>query len=190
MDDEKVSDLSKIKISSLWDSLKRFDNYIYSTNFKCGLLATFNSALFGAVLLKSGELINATSGFAKLITQISLIAIGLTSLVSMLWVLKSIWPNLTSNSTGKNSRQPSIFFFASIATNYTAESYAEQVKSKSYSDLELDLAIQVHEVAVITLDKIRKISVASRIAAFNLILLSILLLTFAINTYGIKICQG
>lgn len=190
MDNEKITDLYKIKIGCLWDSLKRFDNYIYSVNFKCGLLATFNSALFGAVILKSGEIINVASGTTRVIIQIELVAIAITSLISTFWVLKSIWPNLTSGSLDGAPKQPSLFFFASIATKYTAETYAERFNAVTFKELEIDLATQVHEVATITLDKMKKISTASKVAACNLFLLMLLLATFFTSTYGVQLCQG
>ncbi|MCE5364451.1 Pycsar system effector family protein [Pseudomonas anguilliseptica] len=189
MEEYKPSDYQKIKISALWDSLKRFDGYISTVNFKSGLLATFNSAIFAGVILKSNEIISAVNGFYKFFLLINLMAVGLASLLSIYWVVKSIWPNLSSSSTAGRG-DPSVFFFDSVAENFTAEKYIEKIKDITFQELESDLSRQVHEVAVITSDKIKKISVASRIAVVNLALLSLLMLVFIYAVSGLKICHG
>lgn len=190
MGEYKPTDYEKIKISALWDSLKRFDGYISTVNFKSGLLATFNSAIFVGVILKSSEILTAVNGAVKVVLLCGLIAISLISLLSIFWVIKSIWPNLSSSSLGSVSKEHSILFFASIAKNYNAQEYIDKIKGINFQDFESDLSRQVHEVAVVTSEKMKKISVASRIAVVNLMLLGFLAFVFIYEVSGIKICQG
>ncbi|MEQ9727947.1 Pycsar system effector family protein [Pseudomonas sp. WHRI 8822A] len=190
MEEYKPTDYEKIKISALWDSLKRFDGYISTVNFKSGLLATFNSAIFAGVILKSSEILASVNGGVKILLLCGLVAISLISLLSIFWVIKSIWPNLSSSSSDSVNKEHSVLFFASIAKNYKAQEYIDKIKYISFQDFESDLSRQVHEVAVITSDKMRKISIASRIAVVNLVLLGFLAFVFIYEISGIKICQG
>ncbi|PWB37064.1 MULTISPECIES: Pycsar system effector family protein [Pseudomonas] len=186
----KVSDEQKLRMSSLWDSLKRFDAYIGTVNFKSGLLTTLNAAIFGGVVLKADSFIQKESHYLYLLIFI-LTIITLLSLLSIYYVIKSIWPNLTSASTGPGETEPhSIFFFGSIAKNFTASEFANSVKIKSADELERDLSIQVHEVAVITDLKFKIISKAANLTKWNLVALLAFGLIQTLEVAGYYICHG
>jgi len=186
--DEKPSDYDKIRVSALWDSLKRFDGYIVTVNFKSGLLATFNSAVFAGVVLKASEVLASASYPVSVVLFCNLLAISVFALLSMVWVVRSIWPNLSSKSIGGGER--SILFFASVAKNFTVEEYIDKVRGISFESFEADLCRQVHEVAVVTSDKMRRISLASKLASINLLLLGFLVLVLLLNALGFSICHG
>lgn len=179
--DVKVMDDQKIRISGLWDTLKRYDSYISTVNFKSGLIASFNTAVFAGVILKTEE-ITKLSVKLHSATALLLSLISLLSILSIFWVIRSIWPNLKSASLGNSkNQQPSLFFFASVSKNFTAENYAETLRTSTVDALEKDLAIQVHEVASLTLIKFRRIARAGWMTILNLICLIILGLALTID---------
>lgn len=183
--EEKINDDQKIRISGHWDSLKRFDIYIGSVNFKCGLITTLNAAVFGGVILKSKEIITIDETVSKPIATLIFLIIILSAL-SIIWVIRSIWPNLKSLST--SSGAPSLYFFGSISKNFSAQSFADKSHSTSIDEIERDLAIQVHEVASITSLKMRHISTASLITIANLISLLILGILVTLKSLGADLC--
>ena len=165
-----LSDEQKLKITCLSDALKRYDSYIGTTNFKSGLLITFNAAIFGGLILKAGDLIKP--GYLKVWIILALIIISVLSLLSIAAVINTIWPNLKSASNAarseKTNEPPSILFFKSVADNFDATTYADRISSINYLELERDLAIQVHEVATVTLDKHVKIATAAKHTRLNI----------------------
>lgn len=185
MESNKVDDNQKLRISSHWDSLKRFDSYITAVNFKCGLIITLNAAVFGGVILKLKELASEPT---PLLYPIYIIAgfVFLLSLLSIYMVIRTITPRLKSEST--SSGVPSLFFFGSISKNFTSDQYSEASSSSSADQIEKDLAVQVHEVATITSLKMKTISYASGLTSLNLIALFVLALTLIADKLGMSIC--
>ena len=186
----KVSDEQKLRISSMWDSLKRFDAYIGTVNFKSGLLTTLNAAIFGGVVLKADSFIQKDSHYQVFLIAI-LAIIALLSLLSIYHVIKSIWPNLTSASTDAKSFQaPSIFFFSSVSKNFTAAQFVDVVQQKKADDLERDLIVQVHEVAVITDLKFKTIARSAKLTVWNLVVLLGFGFVQMLDATGYRLCHG
>ncbi len=187
----KVSDEQKLRISGLWDSLKRYDTYIGTVNFKSGLLTTLNAAIFGGVVLKSDALITKESLYREALT-INMVLIAILSLFSIYWVIKSIWPDLTSASTSpaKKISDPSLYFFGSVSRNFSAESYADALRDSTVDKIERDLAIQVHEVAVVTSLKFKTISIASLFTKINIVALLAFGVIQVLQSSGYVICRG
>ncbi|ABA77430.1 DUF5706 domain-containing protein [Pseudomonas fluorescens] len=186
----KVSDEQKLRISSMWDSLKRFDTYIGTVNFKSGLLTTLNAAIFGGVVLKADSFIQKGSYYQVLLIAI-LAVVAILSLLSIYYVIKSIWPNLTSASTGtRPSQSPSVFFFSSVSRNFTAAQFVDTVQQKKADELERDLIVQVHEVAVITDLKFKVIARAAILTVWNLVFLLGFGFVQILEATGYHLCQG
>lgn len=187
-DSKKIDDLQKIRIAAYWDSLKRFDSYITATNFKCGLITTFNAAVFGGVILKIKELPPESS---QLVYPIYLIAtiIFILSILSIYNVVITITPRLKGSSNHASAQSPSLFFFSSISEKFTPDSYFEKLTSTSIEKIERDLASQVHEVATITSKKMKTISRASTLTSANLFFLFLLALMLIIDKLGLSICS-
>lgn len=175
--DQNVTDFQKIKISGLWDSLKRYDGYITAVNFKSGLITTFNTALIAGVIVKADD-IYKSNGCCQLAISIILILISLVSIASVIWVAISIFPSLSKFT----STYRSLFYFGSVAT-FTALDYAESVKKCTVEDYEKDLAMQVQELGRILDKKFKTLKVAIRITMVNLFLLSVLSILVMIGTY-------
>ncbi|MCQ9186298.1 hypothetical protein KMT30_46155 [Streptomyces sp. IBSBF 2953] len=183
-----MSDEEKTRISSLWETLKRYDVYIGSVNFKSGLLASFNVAVFGGVLLKV-ETVNLSYALYKWIALALLVTIFISTSVALYWVIKSIWPNLTSSSNA-NPIDPSMIFFGSVANNFSAESFKTTMANRTSKEIERDVCVQIHEVATITQLKFKLIAKSSFFSKITIISLLGLAITIALNHFGVIVCQG
>ena len=183
-----MNDEEKTRISSLWETLKRYDVYIGSVNFKSGLLTSFNVALLGGILLKI-ETINISYVPYKWIALAFLITIFASTSTALYWVIKSIWPNLTSASNAK-SIEPSMIFFGSVASNFSAETFKSTMAGRTSKEIERDLCVQIHEVASITQLKFKLIAKSSLFSKATIISLLGLAITVSLNHFGIILCQG
>ncbi|UUW72353.1 Pycsar system effector family protein [Pseudomonas oryzihabitans] len=178
-------DEQKIRISGMWDCLKRFDGYISAVNVRCGLIASFSVAVFGGVLLKADQLMHG-GGTVELLITLFLAATALAALLSIYFVVKTIWPDLRTNVQGKN--KPSIFFFGSIADNFTPDTYADALSGISADEFQRDLAIQVHEVATVTKEKFRLVSRAKTCVNIMVFFLICTVVLVVFNSLGVRLC--
>jgi hypothetical protein len=186
--DSSMNDEEKIRISSLWETLKRYDTYIGTINFKGGLLASFNVAVFGGILLKLDTL-NISNPIYKWTTLAFLVITFTSTSIALYWVIKSIWPNLTSASN-ESPRAPSMIFFGSVANNFSTESFKSLMATRTSKEIETDLCIQIHEMAIITQLKFKLISNSSFFSKITIISLLGLAITFSLNHFGVLLCQG
>lgn len=175
---ESVNDFQKIKISGLWDSLKRYDGYIATVNFKSGLITTFNTALIAGVILKSDEIYKSSNCYSLAIFII-LICINLLSIANIILVSISIFPRFSKF----NSTYNSLFYFGSVA-EFTALAYVDSIKSCTIENYEKDLAMQVQELGSILEKKFKTLRTALRITAVNLFLLSALSIFMLLGAYN------
>lgn len=183
-----MNDEEKTRVSSLWETLKRYDVYIGSVNFKSGLLTSFNIAVFGGILLKI-ETLNISYAPYKWISLALLITIFASTSIALYWVIKSIWPNLTSASNAKTV-EPSMIFFGSVANNFSAETFKSTMANRTSKEIERDLCVQIHEVASITQLKFKLIAKSSFFSKLTIISLLGLAITTSLNHFGIILCQG
>ncbi|ARW82911.1 Pycsar system effector family protein [Aeromonas salmonicida] len=179
VDDLKVNDAQKVIVSGMWDTLKRYDAYISTVNFKCGLLTSFNAAIVFGILSKFDSIIKNQHDF-KILTVVSCIASLFLCIASLSYVFKSIWPNLSSGSTLVGT-EPSVIFFGSVSTKFNAKSYSEKMASISYHEYIKDLSIQVHEMAVITSIKMSSIEKAGKLSKYNLYPITLIMLGWIFN---------
>ena len=183
-----MSDEEKTRISSLWETLKRYDVYIGSVNFKSGLLASFNVAVFGGVLLKI-ETVNLSYALYKWIALALLVIIFISTSIALYWVIKSIWPNLNSASNA-SQQELSMIFFGSVANNFSVEKFSSTMAKRTSKEIERDLCVQIHEVATITHLKFKLIAKSSLFSKITIISLLGLAITVALNHFGVMLCQG
>lgn len=181
----EVQDDQKIRISGMWDTLKRYDGYIATVNFRCGLIASFSAAVFGGVLLKADALLGLSDS-RNYILAFMLAILAICALLSIYWVVRTIWPDLSTNASGGN--KPSMLFFGSVAQSFTASEYAAAACIRTVDDLETDLAIQVHEVAQITLKKFELVSKAAKCVKWSLTVMGIIMIIVLLDSLGITLC--
>ncbi|WP_166839232.1 Pycsar system effector family protein [Rheinheimera pleomorphica] len=181
-----IDDKNKIIISGLWDTLKRYDSYIATVNFKSGLITSLNIAIFGAVILKAKDIIDQHPD-TKVAIAIALFLISALSAISIIWVIKSISPKLTAKKLTQTS-EDSIFFFGSVSKNLTPEHYTIKVNNYSPEKFQNDLANQVYEVANILQLKFNLIKVASNITKLNLLIMIALSACLFFSNIGAEPC--
>jgi len=180
-----ISDDQKIRISGMWDTLKRYDGYISTVNFRCGLIASFSAAVFGGVLLKADAILKSGMESNYLLAGL-LVLLAFLALLSIYWVIKTIWPDLSTNAGGAN--KPSLFFFGSVAKEFNALTYASEAAGRSIEEFEKDLAIQVHEVAQVTLKKFQVVSKAANCVKWCLLVMGLIVLVVVMDSLGVKLC--
>lgn len=142
---------SKDKIDYLFKIINRFDFYINSTNTKASLIITWNGVLIGTVLLKYSEIVSVFQPivWAKIIAITLLSLIGISSLISNLFVFSVIFPFLRPSSktpTGEVLQGESMLFFGSVAAMGT-ESYYKQIVDSDVEEILADLADQAATIA-------------------------------------------
>lgn len=179
VDDLKIDDAQKVIISGMWDTLKRYDAYIVTVNFKCGLLTSFNAAIAFSILSKFDSIVKSLPEYKGPMALICIVSLTLC-ILSLFYVFNSIWPNLSSGSTS-GVREPSVIFFGSVNKNFNADSYADKMRSISYQDYVRDLAIQVHEMATITGLKMISIEKAGKFSKYNLVPIALIMISWIAN---------
>lgn len=181
----EVGDDQKLRVSGLWEILKRYDTYVGAVNFRCGLIASFSAAVFGTVILKAEKLLDGI-GALHAVQSVLLLIVSLLALVSIYFVIKTIYPDLRSNLDKTNKH--SLIFFKSVADNYKSSDYVAAIQSLSVDELERDLAIQIHEVAIITADKFKNIANAALTIKVMLCFLAGVLLVEVVGLSGVRLC--
>lgn len=184
--DTPPSSLPDHQVENLWEIIKRFDFYISTTNYKTGLLITFNMAIFGAVLLKWKTLTDLVPpGVAQQVTNMILAGVALCSLASLLFVFLAGQPRLNSESTDEKKDYRSVIFMGSLHKNYPQPSeFTKEFSALSQSTFRDDLAQQAWELAGIASLKFRRIGVAFHFVTFGTIpLMAVLSLTVLFTTW-------
>jgi len=134
------------KITILLEIIKRFDNYILSTNAKASLIIVFNSIVLGTVLVKWTEIMGFYQGEKiRLIIGILLFAITALSLFSLWFVFRVVFPYFGSR-VDEIRQKSSVFFFGSVADMNNSE-YSEKMSAITLDELLADLSTQVRVVA-------------------------------------------
>lgn len=129
------------KLLFIQEIIKRYDNYIISTNAKASLIIAFNSLILGTVLLKFGEIISfynssRMSGVAGLL----LVLISVSSLLSLFFVFGVVYPYFGSKTDDENQRN-SLVYFGSVS-KINAQEYLNRLEICSIEDLIKDLTAQ------------------------------------------------
>jgi hypothetical protein len=147
--DEKLT--SKDKIDYLFDVLDRFDFYINSSNTKASIILAWNGIVIGTVLLKYEEITRLFQGmsWAKNLSVIMLVLIGLSGVISNIFVFSVVFPFL--KPTSKQSKRgvletESMLFFGSVAA-IGGEAYLKQIINTDADQMLADLTDQAATIA-------------------------------------------
>lgn len=145
---DKLKDLEKTieKDKFLWETIKRLDFYINTTNTKTTIILAFNTFIITGVALKFNDILNSIQN--KNLHTFGAILLGLICLVSLLsciFAFQIINPFLKSN--GNTNGYKSKIFFGDIASN-TLQSYIDSISGMNQKNIVEDLATQVHVISV------------------------------------------
>lgn len=137
-DSEKIN---KEKITFLVDIIKRYDNYIASTNTKASLIIAFNSLVLGTILLKFKDIIAI---YPSLIIQdiagLLLLLMTFTSFLSLFFVFGVVYPYFGSDAEEKRQNR-SLLYFGSVSKMGATE-YYNYIRRASTNELAEDLSTQ------------------------------------------------
>lgn len=163
------------KLAFITDVIKRYDNYIISTNAKASLIIAFNSLIVGTVLLKFGSIISFydSSGIRNLVGFL-LVFISISSLLSLFFVFRVVYPyfgNKNDNSNQKNS----LVYFGSVS-KISGSEYLDHLEICSIHELVKDLAIQATIIAKGLNSKMLMMRHSIRTINFSLVLILILVI--------------
>ncbi len=152
MSDAKDDDLtSKDKIDYLFNVLDRFDFYINSTNTKAWVILAWNGIVIGTVLLKYEEIVKVFQvvPWAKNLSIIMLMLIGLCGVISNIFVFSVVFPFLKSTSNESKRavlRAESLLFFGSVAS-MGSNAYLKQIVNADADEMLADLTDQAATIA-------------------------------------------
>ena len=163
------------KISLIFDVIKRYDNYIISTNAKASLIIAFNSLILGTALIKFSDIISFyDSLIIKWIVGVILTLISASSLLSLFFVFNVVYPYFGS-TTDEENQDNSLIYFGSVS-KMGAKEYLEYLKSKTIEELSTDLAEQATILASGLIQKMRKMRQSINAIIFNLALIMLLII--------------
>lgn len=173
------------RIDVLWKVIGRFDLYITSVNAKAAMVATFNTFVITAIVLKWEEIL-AQFGPYVATTRIagSLLAVAaIASVVSLWFTFRALGPFLDSHKAP--GRYHSSLFFGHVAEHASGDDYRACFTDVSADSLVVDLCNQAHALARGARDKFRDMRLALQFIAFAqlpamgaLILVKLVLLLF------------
>lgn len=139
--------LSKTQLCDVWLKLiARYDFYYGSVNTKAALLIAFNTFVAGGIVIKWQD-IEKTFGAQRPIFVIAVIALTvavISSLVSLFYTFRSVYPTLDSPEIP--NKYHSLIFFDAVS-QFQAKDYHAEVSKLQDGPLLRDLAFQAHSLA-------------------------------------------
>lgn len=166
------------KIHYQFEILKRYDDYISSSNVKAGLLLSFLGAMVFGLFMRFMAIFNADPSLFLLLT-IGFIGLTVLSTVVAAWfLLATVFPN-----TSKSSRSRSLIFFGDVAQEgLTADQYFDDVLAVSQEGYLNDITEQVFLVAHIV--KLKFENLKKAITAIKFLVIPLLLMSIALPFVG------
>ena len=163
------------KLVFIIDVIKRYDNYIMSTNAKASLIIAFNSLILGTVLLKFGDIISFynSPGF-RILVGFLLVLISISSLFSLFFVFRVVYPYFGSKIDDDNQKS-SLVYFGSVS-KISGKEYLDHLEICSIQELIKDLAIQATIIARGLNSKMLMMRHSIRAITFSLVFILVLVI--------------
>jgi hypothetical protein len=175
--EEKVD--ARSKITFILDVIRRYDGFTISTNFKASVIIAFNTLIVGSILIKFIDIVHASNiAWVKSIVSLLLFFLSMSSLISLFFVFRVIYPFFKAQSI-KDEQQISLIYFQSVS-QLTSQDYFNRLENSSYEDLIKDLAEQATILASGLNKKMidMRHSIEATITSLTLILLLVFLQVF------------
>lgn len=128
------------KIAFITGVIKRYDNYIISTNAKASLIIAFNSLIIGTVLMKFNVIMSFYNYSDKSVVGLLLFLIASSSLLSLFFVFSVVYPYL-NNKNSNEHEEDSLIFFGSVS-KLESQDYLDRINDCSPDELIKDLTEQ------------------------------------------------
>lgn len=163
------------KITFVMEVIKRYDNYIVSTNAKASLIIAFNSLIIGTVILKFNDIISFyVSSSAKTAVSLLLVLISASSLLSLFYVFLVVYPYLGYKS-GEEKQKNSLIYFGSVS-GMGEKAYFENLDKITLEELLTDLSGQAVILATGLRQKMLRMRRSIETITFSLILILVLII--------------
>jgi len=170
------------KLVFIIDVIKRYDNYIISTNAKASLIIAFNSLILGTVLLKFGDIISFyNSSGIRGVVGLLLVFISASSLLSLFFVFSVVYPYFGSKIDDDN-QQSSLVYFGSVS-KINGQEYLNRLEICSIQELIKDLTVQATILARGLNSKMLKMRHSIKAITFSLVFILILVILRATNFF-------
>jgi hypothetical protein len=170
------------KITLIMDVLKRYDNYIISTNAKASLIIAFNSLILGIILLKFSNIISFySSPSAKVVVGFLLVLTSASSLLSLLFIFLVVYPYFGSKSD-EGKQKKSLIYFGSVS-EMGGQGYFENLNKVTFEELIADLSGQASILASALKSKMLKMRRSIEAITFSLIIILFLIIGKALSFY-------
>ena len=170
------------KITLIMDVIKRYDNYIVSTNAKASLIIAFNSLILGTVLLKFSDIIYFNcSLIAKVAVGFLLVLISASSLFSLFFVFIVVYPYF-GRKADEEEQETSLIYFGSIA-KMSGREYFENLDMVTIEELVADLSEQAVILAGGLQKKMLRMRRSIEAITFSLALILVLVIAKALNLF-------
>lgn len=153
----------------LWKVIQRYDSYINATNTKAGMIAAFNTFVFGTIVIKWKDLLPLYGNHlnAALLAGALLAIAALAALVSLWYAFSVINPFLKSPK--KPTQYHSAIFFSHVAEHAQPEQYLSCMDEISHHAIYEDLAFQTHALACGLDVKFKKLRISVGAVIFALV---------------------
>ena len=160
--------------------IQRFDVYISGANTKGNFLLAFNTFLCGGIIANYKKVLDSVADHTGVcLMNIALLALFVLSLIAIFFVMKAVYPFLSSGNSSK-AKYHSLIFFKSVAEYGTDAEYAKSLQDQSDAAATEDLARQAYQLAVGLRGKYRNLAISMRLTYVELILLFIILVILVI----------
>jgi len=163
------------KMIFIQDVIKRYDNYIISTNAKASLIIAFNSLIIGTVLLKFGDITSFyNSSEVEGAVGLFLVLISISSLFSLYFVFSVVYPYFGGKTDDEN-QQNSLVYFGSVC-KLSGREYLDRLETCSNTELIEDLTMQANILAKGLNSKMVKMRISIGAITFTLVFILILVI--------------
>ena len=140
------------RTEDLWSTIRRYDHYYGTTNFKSSVLSSINVFVVSVGLGATSLVFSSWSGgWAEIGALITILLVVCVSLVSLVFSLLSIYPYL-----GAGRKPKSVLFFEDVSRLGSPQQLEARVLSLTPDDRRHDLNEQVYYLAVGLSEKFRK----------------------------------
>jgi len=170
------------KLDFIIDVIKRYDNYIISTNAKASLIIAFNSLILGTVLLKFGDIISFyNSPGIRGVVGVLLVLTSVSSVLSLFFVFSVVYPYLGSKIDDEDQKS-SLVYFGSVS-KMDGKEYLNHLEICSIQELTKDLTVQATIIARGLNSKMLKMRHSIRAITFSLVFILILVILRATKIF-------
>ena len=160
--------------------IQRYDNYITGANTKGNFLIAFNTFLTGGIITsytKIKELVILSLG--KTFIEIQICILFILSILTILLVIKAVYPFLKSGNSSVEKYHSHIFF-NSVAEFNSDKKYYESLTGLSDEEFNRDLANQAFQLAKGLKNKYRFLEWAMLLVYGELFIIILTLITIII----------